>query len=153
MRKVAFLGMTKRVPGNTGSKEEQFLLRQWLEPTMRRLCKEQETLFLFPASSLFDLEAMRVAVHIRRRGKLYLPSEAFQNRAPAHIRAAMSAMAMVGGVYYGSDRRQRMIEEADVLVLFTDKDEPHITPLIGKKSQIVFPWEQYQALLDVRQTL
>lgn len=123
----------------------------WLEATMLRYRDAQ---FLIPVANIFDYTAMSMVVEHRLNGKLYLPTEDWGNALPLHRQGAMQCIQALTPSYIAStgsqmERSVQMFNDADVLLIVTDKTDDFINQFIGHKPTIWFPWPQFVQGLDL----
>jgi len=121
----------------------------WLEQTM---IKHRDAEFLLPVANVFDYTALSYAVEHKLKATLYLPSADWGSELPLHRRSAMSCIqALSPSVICDGQmaRTVRMFEDADVLLIVTDKTDSFINQFIGYKPTIWFPWPQFVAGADL----
>lgn len=149
--KIAFISMRqdRESPYYCGRKgKARDLIEQWISATMM---KNKDATFLFPVANIFDLTAMHLAVKHKVDARLYLPDALWGSNLPTHRQAAMTCIKAIGGCYVCDgrmDRMNRMVEDADVVVLFTDGKDPFVEKFTGKKPTIWFPWPALVQAVD-----
>lgn len=124
------------------------LMEKWLNATMM---KHKDATFLLPVATVFDLTAMHYTVQHRLDARLYLPSATWGNTLPAHRQASMTCIKAIGGCHVCNgkmDRMQRMVDDADLLIVFTDGEDDFVNLFTGKKPTIWFPWPSFKQLVD-----
>lgn len=149
--KIAIIGMRqdRESPyycGRKGLAKE--LVEKWLSAT---IAQHKDATFLLPVANVFDLKAMHLVVQYRVDARLYLPDALWGSQLPAHRQAAMTCIKAIGGCYVCDgkmDRMQRMMDDADMLIVFTDGKDSFVNRFIGKKPTIWFPWPALVQAVD-----
>lgn len=149
--KIAIVGMRqkKNDPYYCGRKGiAQDLVEKWLNGT---IAQYKNATFLLPVASTFDMIAMHLVVQYQVDARLYLPEANWGSTLPQHRQASINCIKAIGGSYVCDgplDRMQRMVNDADVLIMFTDGKDSFTNLFTGKKPTIWFPWPSFKELVD-----
>jgi len=124
------------------------LVEKWLSGTIARY---KDATFLLPVGNVFDLTAMHLVVQYQVDARLYLPEANWGSKLPQHRQASMNCIKAIGGSIVCDglyDRMQRMVNDADIIIMFTDGQDSFTKLFTGKKPTIWFPWPSFKELVD-----